>query len=68
MKEAIKGMLNPHPDQRPTAEELLRDFLKSEQDIEMEGLRKENEFLKKKLGAMEEYLQSHGFSLDDVYE
>lgn len=58
LKKLIKEMMNPNPDYRPSAEQLLvSNFLRSELEMELIWQKKENEVLKEKLEDYEMKMQ-----------
>lgn len=54
----VKNMMNPNPDLRPSAEELLvSDFLRSEIEMELKWEKTQNNLLRKQIEEYEKILK-----------
>jgi hypothetical protein len=53
----IKAMMHPNPDQRPSAEKLLKTYLQSEIELELKWEKEENQRLKNKIKDLEKQLK-----------
>ncbi len=52
-------MLSPSPDQRPSAQDLIENFLQSELELELRWEKAQNQQLKKKIKEYEQKLRIH---------
>jgi len=57
LKTMVKAMMNNNPDLRPSANELLTNYLQSEIEIELKWEKTQNSLLKKKIKDYEEALK-----------
>lgn len=53
LKAIIKLMMSPNQDQRPSAHELISNYLQSEPELELKWEKTENKILKKRLADLE---------------
>ena len=57
LKEIVRNMMNSKPDLRPSAGELLSNYLQSEIELELKWEKTQNELLKKKIREYEDILK-----------
>ena len=54
----LRSMMNKDPAKRPSAHELLTNFLQSEIELELKWEKKQNKILKDKIKDLEKMLQT----------
>lgn len=58
LKSMLRSMMNSNPDYRPSAHELLTNYLQSEIELELKWEKRQNKILKERVKELEEMLHA----------